>query len=37
MHSFYVYALDWSPDHIVWLVDGVERRRVPNGCWHNPL
>jgi beta-glucanase (GH16 family) len=35
--DFHVFALDWSETALVWYVDGVERRRVPNGCWHNPF
>ena len=35
--SFHVFGLEWNPDEIVWYVDGVPVRRMPNTHWHTPL
>jgi beta-glucanase (GH16 family) len=34
--GFHTFAVDWEPDHIVWYVDGVERRRLTANIPSNP-
>lgn len=29
--GFHTYAMEWSPNRLVWYVDGVERNRIENG------
>jgi beta-glucanase (GH16 family) len=35
--GFHTYGLLWDKDTLVYYVDGVERRRMPNTHWHQPL
>jgi endo-1,3-1,4-beta-glycanase ExoK len=35
--DFHLYAFEWSPDSIVWWVDGVEVRRVHNATAELPV
>lgn len=27
-NGYHVYAVEWTPDHVAWIIDGVERFRV---------
>lgn len=35
--GFHTFAIDWEPDHLIWYVDGVERRRVTSNIPANPM
>lgn len=35
--SFHVYALEWRPDSLRWLVDGVERYRLNSTAWQSTV
>lgn len=35
--DYHVYGLDWTPDEIRWLVDGVLVHTVENTHWRQPL
>ncbi len=35
--GYHVFGLEWDAEKIVWLVDGVERRRIENRYWHQPI
>lgn len=35
--DFHVYGVQWTPDEILYFVDGVRVRRMPNTGWHHPL
>jgi beta-glucanase (GH16 family) len=35
--DFHIFAVDWSPNAIIWYVDGVERFRVTNNIPQGPL
>ncbi len=35
--DFHVFGLEWTPEHLVYYVDGVVVRRMPNTHWHAPL
>jgi endo-1,3-1,4-beta-glycanase ExoK len=35
--DFHLYAFEWSPDSIVWFVDGIEVRRVHNATADVPV
>jgi len=34
--GFHVYGLEWSPQQLVYHVDGVAVRSMPNTHWHQP-
>ncbi len=35
--GFHVYGLEWSPERLVYHVDGVAVRSMPNTHWHAPM
>lgn len=35
--DFHVYGLEWSPQQLVYHVDGVVVRSLPNTHWHQPM
>ena len=35
--DFHVYGLEWSPRQLVYYVDGVVVRSLPNTHWHEPM
>ena len=35
--AFHTYGLEWTPEHIVFYVDGVIVRSLPNTHWHKPM
>ncbi len=35
--GFHVYGLEWSPEQLVYHVDGVVVRSMPNTHWHHPM
>lgn len=35
--GFHVYGLEWSPEKLVYHVDGVAVRTMPNTHWHEPM
>ncbi len=35
--DFHVYGLEWSPQQLVYHVDGVVVRSLPNTHWHEPM
>jgi len=35
--GFHVYGLEWSPERLVYHVDGVVVRSMPNTHWHEPM
>jgi beta-glucanase (GH16 family) len=35
--QFHVYGLEWNEKEIIYYIDGIERRRLPNTHWHDPL
>jgi beta-glucanase (GH16 family) len=35
--GFHTFALDWEPDRMIWLVDGVERYRVTQNIPASPM
>jgi beta-glucanase (GH16 family) len=35
--GFHTFAIDWEPDHIIWYVDGTERRRLTSNIPTNPM
>ena len=35
--GFHTFAVDWEPDHIIWYVDGVERRRITANIPTQPM
>lgn len=35
--DFHLYAFEWSPERIIWLVDGIEVRRVENVTAEVPI
>lgn len=35
--DFHVYGLEWSPQQLVYYVDGVAVRSLPNTHWHQPM
>jgi hypothetical protein len=35
--AFHTYGLEWTPEHIVFYVDGVMVRSLPNTNWHKPM
>ncbi len=34
--DFHTYALDWTPNELIWYFDGREIRRTRNDCCHKP-
>ena len=36
-NDFHVYGLEWSPQQLVYHVDGVAVRSLPNTHWHQPM
>ena len=35
--DFHTYGLEWTPEQIIYYVDGVTVRSLPNTNWHKPL
>jgi len=35
--GFHIYGLEWSPQQLVYHVDGVAVRSLPNTHWHEPM
>lgn len=35
--GFHVYGLEWTPEKLVYHVDGVVVRSMPNTHWHEPM
>jgi beta-glucanase (GH16 family) len=35
--GFHVYGLEWTPERLVYHVDGVAVRSMPNTHWHEPM
>jgi beta-glucanase (GH16 family) len=35
--GFHVYAIEWTPERIVWYIDGVERHRTTKYVPHEPF
>lgn len=35
--DFHVYGFEWTPAELVWHVDGVRVRSMPNTNWHVPM
>ncbi len=35
--DYHVYGLEWAPELLVYYVDGVPVRRMPNTHWHAPM
>ncbi|MEI8294418.1 MAG: family 16 glycosylhydrolase [bacterium] len=35
--DFHVYGLEWSPQKLIYYVDGVPVRSLPNTHWHKPM
>jgi beta-glucanase (GH16 family) len=35
--DFHVFALEWTPDRLVWYIDGVERHRTTDHVPHEPF
>lgn len=35
--GFHVYGLEWTPEKLVYHVDGVAVRSMPNAHWHEPM
>lgn len=35
--DFHVYGFEWTPRDLVWHVDGVRVRSMPNTHWHVPM
>lgn len=34
--DFHIYALEWNEKELIWYLDGVEMRRLPNDICHDP-
>jgi beta-glucanase (GH16 family) len=35
--DFHVFGLEWTPDRLVWYIDGVERHRITERVPHEPF